>query len=117
MGPQAMKASNSAHELEMSGRSNLPVCPKNPSGERTARATTDAFPGLEGDRLEIPACTGEARARSGQPRAFTMQSSAAIPRVVLPGPPIRAEYALTESGRSLEDFIRSVGDWAERWVR
>jgi len=46
-----------------------------------------------------------------------MQSSAAIPRVVHPGPPIRAEYALTESGRSLEDVIRSVGDRAERWVR
>jgi len=50
-------------------------------------------------------------------RLRELEREGLIERVVHPGPPIRAEYALTEPGRSLEDVIRSVGDWAERWVR
>lgn len=50
-------------------------------------------------------------------RLRELEREGLIERVVQPGPPIRAEYALTEPGRSLDDVIRSVGDWAEPWVR
>lgn len=30
--------------------------------------------------------------------------------------PVRVSYELTESGRSLDPVIRTIADWAERWV-
>ena len=38
-------------------------------------------------------------------------------RTVLPGPPVRVHYELTESGRELEPVVERLGKWAERWVK
>lgn len=38
-------------------------------------------------------------------------------RTVLPGPPVRVSYELTEAGKNLEPVIESLGRWAERWVK
>jgi DNA-binding HxlR family transcriptional regulator len=37
-------------------------------------------------------------------------------RNVIPGPPVRVSYELTESGKELEPAIVALGKWAERWV-
>ena len=37
-------------------------------------------------------------------------------RTVSPERPVRVSYELTASGRSLEDIIRALGNWAESWV-
>lgn len=39
-----------------------------------------------------------------------------VRREVLPGPPVRVEYALTERGAELEPAIRALAEWAERWI-
>ncbi len=39
-----------------------------------------------------------------------------VDRHVLPGPPVRVEYELTERGHDLEQVIRSISTWAERWL-
>ena len=36
-----------------------------------------------------------------------------VSRVVVPGPPVRVQYSLTERGIELEPIIRALGDWAE----
>ncbi len=50
-------------------------------------------------------------------RLRELEREGLVERIVHPGPPIRSEYGLTDAGRSLEDVIRSVSDWAERWVK
>lgn len=37
-------------------------------------------------------------------------------RTVTPSTPVRVEYALTDKGRSLAPVVRSLGEWAERWM-
>ena len=39
-----------------------------------------------------------------------------VERNVSPERPVRVTYELTASGRSLEDVIHTLGDWAEQWV-
>jgi|SRR5579863_9127116 len=39
-----------------------------------------------------------------------------VKRIVACGPPVRVEYALTESGAELEATIRALGAWADRWM-
>ena len=36
-----------------------------------------------------------------------------VSRVVVPGPPVRVQYSLTERGIELEPIVRALGDWAE----
>ena len=40
-----------------------------------------------------------------------------VQRTVIPGPPVRVSYALTEAGKSLQPVLQSLGEWAERWIR
>ncbi|HEY7407463.1 MAG TPA: winged helix-turn-helix transcriptional regulator, partial [Gemmatimonadaceae bacterium] len=37
-------------------------------------------------------------------------------RTVVPDTPVRVEYALTDKGRALENVMKALGDWADRWV-
>jgi DNA-binding HxlR family transcriptional regulator len=35
---------------------------------------------------------------------------------VIPGPPVRVEYGLTEMGRELEPALSELKRWARRWL-
>lgn len=50
-------------------------------------------------------------------RLRELESEGLVRRTVLPGPPVRVSYELTESGRELEPVIEKLGKWAERWVK
>ena len=39
-----------------------------------------------------------------------------VRRNVLPGPPVRVSYEMTDAGRDLEPVIRALGKWADRWI-
>jgi DNA-binding HxlR family transcriptional regulator len=39
-----------------------------------------------------------------------------ITRHVLPDPPIRVEYELTQKGKELQKSLEAIGVWAERWI-
>ena len=49
-------------------------------------------------------------------RLRELESEGLLVRVVVPETPVRVEYELTEKGRALEPVVRSIGEWAERWV-
>jgi DNA-binding HxlR family transcriptional regulator len=50
-------------------------------------------------------------------RLRELESEGLVRRTVLPGPPVRVSYELTEAGKNLEPVIESLGRWAERWVK
>src|SRR5436853_1346864 len=50
-------------------------------------------------------------------RLRELESEGLVRRTVLPGPPVRVSYELTEAGRDLEPVIEALGRWAERWVK
>ena len=50
-------------------------------------------------------------------RLRELESEGLVRRTVLPGPPVRVSYELTESGRELEPVVEKLGKWAERWVK
>jgi len=50
-------------------------------------------------------------------RLRELESEGLVRRTVIPGPPVRVSYELTQSGKSLEPVIESLGRWAERWVK
>jgi DNA-binding HxlR family transcriptional regulator len=35
---------------------------------------------------------------------------------VIPEPPIRVEYELTQKGKELQKSLEAIGNWAERWI-
>jgi DNA-binding HxlR family transcriptional regulator len=40
-----------------------------------------------------------------------------VERNVIPGPPLRVEYQLSEMGRELEPALSELHRWANRWLR
>jgi DNA-binding HxlR family transcriptional regulator len=50
-------------------------------------------------------------------RLRELEAEGLVRRNVLPGPPVRVNYEMTEKGRDLEPVIRSLGKWAEKWVK
>jgi len=50
-------------------------------------------------------------------RLRELESEGLVRRTVIPGPPVRVSYELTQAGKSLEPVIQSLGRWAERWVK
>ena len=50
-------------------------------------------------------------------RLREFESEGLVRRTVLPGPPVRVSYELTEAGKSLKPVIESLTRWAERWVK
>jgi len=50
-------------------------------------------------------------------RLRELESEGLVRRTVIPGPPVRVSYDLTEAGKSLDQVIESLGKWAERWVK
>lgn len=49
-------------------------------------------------------------------RLRELEAQELVVRRVLPGPPIRSEYELTERGRDLEPVILDISAWAEKWI-
>ena len=50
-------------------------------------------------------------------RLRELESEGLVRRTVLPGPPVRVSYELTEAGKSLRPVIEGLGRWAEKWVK
>ena len=50
-------------------------------------------------------------------RLRELESEGLVRRTVIPGPPVRVSYELTEAGQNLKPVIESLGRWAERWVK
>jgi DNA-binding HxlR family transcriptional regulator len=40
-----------------------------------------------------------------------------VERRVIPGPPLRVEYELSQMGRELEPALSELQRWANRWLR
>jgi DNA-binding HxlR family transcriptional regulator len=49
-------------------------------------------------------------------RLRELEAAGIVVRTVLPDPPVRVEYDLTEKGRALRPALNAIGEWAERWV-
>lgn len=49
-------------------------------------------------------------------RLRALEREAIVSRTVLPDPPVRVEYALTEKGHELHTTLTAVARWADRWV-
>lgn len=49
-------------------------------------------------------------------RLRALEAEGIITRHVLPDPPIKVEYQLTEKGRELQISLEAIGNWAERWI-
>jgi len=49
-------------------------------------------------------------------RLKALEAEGLVSRSVTPDTPVRIEYRLTEKGLGLAEAVRSIGDWADRWV-
>jgi DNA-binding HxlR family transcriptional regulator len=49
-------------------------------------------------------------------RMKELEARGIVERTVIPGPPLRVEYALSEMGRELEPALSELQRWAERWL-
>jgi DNA-binding HxlR family transcriptional regulator len=49
-------------------------------------------------------------------RMKELRARGLVTRTVLPGYPVRVEYALTDMGRDLEPTVRELRRWAHRWL-
>lgn len=49
-------------------------------------------------------------------RLRELEAEGLVRRSVIPGPPVRVSYEMTEAGRDLEPVIQALGKWADRWV-
>ncbi len=48
-------------------------------------------------------------------RLRELQARKLVERRVIPSSPVRVEYALSEAGRDLEQAVRVIALWAEKW--
>jgi len=49
-------------------------------------------------------------------RLRDLEARSLVDRRVLPTSPVRVEYELTEAGRDLERAVRTLAQWAEKWL-
>src|SRR4051794_41091505 len=49
-------------------------------------------------------------------RLRSLETEQLVSRHVVPESPVRVEYELTVKGRELQDALREIGSWAERWI-
>jgi DNA-binding HxlR family transcriptional regulator len=49
-------------------------------------------------------------------RLRSLEGEDLVSRQVIPESPVRVEYELTVKGRELQDALREIGNWAERWI-
>lgn len=72
------------------------------SGPRRFHELLAAVPGLS-DRLLSE-------------RLRELEAEGLVIRRVLPGPPVKVQYELTEAGHDLEVAVRAIAAWAEKWL-
>jgi DNA-binding HxlR family transcriptional regulator len=48
-------------------------------------------------------------------RLKELEARGLVERRVLPGPPVRVDYALTEVGRGFTDVVAALGNWGSRF--
>src|ERR1700759_3358536 len=49
-------------------------------------------------------------------RMKELESRGLVVRAVIPGPPLRVRYELSEMGRELEPALTEIESWARRWL-
>ena len=49
-------------------------------------------------------------------RLRSLEAEDLVTRWVIADTPVRVEYELTEKGRELQDAMREIATWAERWI-
>lgn len=49
-------------------------------------------------------------------RLRSLEAEDLVTRWVIADTPVRVEYELTEKGHSLQNALREIGTWAERWI-
>jgi DNA-binding HxlR family transcriptional regulator len=49
-------------------------------------------------------------------RMKELESRGIVERTVIPGPPLRVEYSLSEMGQDLEPALGELQRWAARWL-
>ncbi len=49
-------------------------------------------------------------------RLRSLEAEGLVIRTVIPDTPVRVEYDLTRKGRELQDALREIAKWAERWI-
>ncbi len=49
-------------------------------------------------------------------RLRSLEEENLVVRLVVPESPVRVEYELTVKGRELQNALREIGNWAERWI-
>src|SRR4051794_2273290 len=49
-------------------------------------------------------------------RLRSLEAEDLVSRQVIPESPVRVEYDLTIKGRELQNALREIGSWAERWI-
>jgi DNA-binding HxlR family transcriptional regulator len=49
-------------------------------------------------------------------RMKELESRGLVTRTVIPGPPLRVRYELSEMGRELEPALTEIEAWAQRWL-
>ena len=49
-------------------------------------------------------------------RMKELEARGIVERTVLPGPPVRVEYSLSQMGRELEPALSELQRWANRWL-
>jgi DNA-binding HxlR family transcriptional regulator len=66
---------------------------------------------------EIAQAVPELSDRLLSERMKELESRGMVERRVIPGPPLRVEYELSQMGRELEPALSELQRWANRWLR
>ena len=98
-----------------------PICPKFHKaielvGSRWTGAVLQVLMGGPARFSTIRSAVGDISDRMLSERLRELEREAIVSRTVLPDPPVRVEYALTEKGQELHTTLAAVARWAERWV-
>ena len=65
---------------------------------------------------EIAQAVPELSDRLLSERMKELEAHGVVERTVVPGPPVRVEYGLTDMGRELEPALSELKSWARRWL-
>jgi DNA-binding HxlR family transcriptional regulator len=49
-------------------------------------------------------------------RLRSLEGEGLVVRSVIPDTPVRVEYELTQKGLELQNALKEIGTWAERWI-
>jgi DNA-binding HxlR family transcriptional regulator len=98
-----------------------PICPKfhraiELVGSRWTGAVLQVLMAGPSRFSTLRSAVGDISDRMLSERLRELEREAIVSRTVLPDPPIRVEYALTDKGRELQTTLLAVARWADRWV-